>query len=180
MSVITYQSVRVASRWRLARWEIIRSLWIYCCVLAYNYLAHHFIPQFSVEWPTLFKISFFSVIVFILSLVFPGERFYVSEFKVNEFDRSISIRYYHPYDDHMAVKIPFDQLHVRLHRSFFTNKIFEVELYSKKTGTLSIVSGRYSLSSQEIIELGSLLEEIIHPKTSRKKKTSSPQRRDDH
>ncbi len=170
----------VASRWRLARWTIIRTLWIYCCVLAYNYLAHHFIPQFSVEWPTLFKISSFSVIFFVLSLVFPGERVYVSELKVDEFDRSISIRYYHPYDGYMDVKIPFDQLQVRLYRSFFTKKIFEVELFSKKTGALSIQSDRYSLSSREIAELGNLLEEITHQYTSRKKQTSSPQRQYDN
>jgi hypothetical protein len=149
-------------------------------VLAYNYLAHHFIPQFSVEWPTLFKISFFSVIVFVLSLVFPGERVYVSELKVDEFDRSISIRYYHPYDGYMDVKIPFDQLQVRLYRIFFTKKIFEVELFSKKTGALSIQSDRYSLSSREIAELGNLLEEITHRYTSRKKQTSSPQRQYDN
>src|SRR5690606_311848 len=138
MSLITYQSERVASRWRLVRWEIIKSVWGYCFVLSYNYLAHQFFPHFSLAWPKLFEITAFSVIAFVLLLIFPGGRHYVSEVKVNEFDRTISMRYYHPYDGHMDVKIPFDQLQVRLNRSFFTNKIFEVELYSKKTGALSI------------------------------------------
>jgi hypothetical protein len=69
----------------------------------------------------------------------------------------------------MDVKIPFDQLQVRLYRSFFTNKIFEVELFSKITGALSIQSDRYSLSSREIEELGNLLESITFTKNSRKR-----------
>ncbi len=168
MSLITYRSERVASRWRLVRWEIFQSVWGYCILVSYNYLAHQFFPHFSLAWPKLFEITAISIILFIILLVFPRSRFYVNEVKVNEMERFISIRYYHPYDGYMDEKIPFDQLQVRLSRNLLTNKISQVELFSKKTGALSIESGRYSLSSREIEELGNLLESITFPKNSRK------------
>lgn len=169
MSLITYQSEKLASRWRLLRWEIIQSAWVFCIVVSYNYLAHQFFPSISVAWPRLFEITAFSIIAFILLLVFPRSRYYVSEVKVNEMERIMSIRCYHPYNGYMDEKIPFDQLQVRLIRNLLTKKVSEVELFSKKTGALSIESGRYSLSSRDIEELGNLLESITFPKNSRKK-----------
>ena len=84
MSLITYQSERLASRWRLVRWEIIQSLWVFGCLLSYNYLAQQLFPRFSVAWPRLFEITAFSIVPFILWLVFPRSRFYANEIKVNE------------------------------------------------------------------------------------------------